>query len=268
MFVEQEITSMTNPKVKNLVKLRKPNERRKQELFLIEGKRGITMALKRGVDVKDIYFGPHSDIKTFEKLVSDKNKLIPVSSEVFKKISYVKEESGFLALAYTYKHSLDTLIELPENPMILVLENVEKPGNLGAVIRTAVSAGVNAIVLTNMQTDIFNPNVIRASLGGIFNIKVIEAGRKEVWEWLKKKDFKIYATSTGGDKNYLNVDYNVGFALVLGSESQGLSSFWKDKAAHLLIVPMQGEISSLNISVSAAVIIYEALRKRESRQVI
>lgn len=259
------IHSVHNPGVKNIVKLRKSRERKKQGLFLIEGMKEVEAALKSGVDIQSVYVSP--DIKTAEiqKLVSTEDKVASVTKEMFKKISYTKEESGILAVASAYQYKLKDLEGLLEDPMVMVLENVEKPGNLGAIIRTAVSAGVDAVIVNDMQTDIFNPNVVRASLGGLFFIKVIEAGAKETYNWLREKELSVYVTSAHSTKSYWNIDYTLGFGLVVGSENRGVSEFWKKKTDSLITIPMKGKVSSLNVSVAGAVVIYEALRQRSRK---
>jgi TrmH family RNA methyltransferase len=259
------ISSIHNPEIKNLVKLRKSREREKQGFFLIEGDKEIRAALESGVNIQNIYVGPGSDVGGIKKIAPDEDLIIEVGAEVMKKISYAGKEEGVVAVATCYEHGFEDMNDLSGAPLIIVLENVEKPGNLGAIIRTAISAGVDAIIVNDMQTDIFNPNVVRSSLGGLFSIKIINASSQETYNWLKKRELNIYATSAHGNKSFWDVDYVKGFGLVLGSESQGLSSFWRERADHLLAIPLKSRISSLNVSVAGGVVIYEALRQRRDR---
>lgn len=257
----KNIESVHNPEVKNIAKLGKSRERKKQERFIIEGQKEIKMALDYGVVVQKLFFCPKLATHESASLKIEKEKIIEVSPEVFLKISYRDKGDGFLAVADTFDYSQKD-IETKDNTMLLVLENVEKPGNLGAIIRTALAAGVKTLILNDMQTDIFNPNVIRSSLGGVFGLKIVKLEREEAVNFFKKHNISIFVTSAHAEKKYWEEDYNSSFALVLGSEDQGVSNFWKEQAYSFLYIPMQSQLSSLNVSVAGAVVIYEALRQR------
>jgi len=161
------------------------------------------------------------------------------------------------------KHfSLDTL-QLPEKPFIIVLESVEKPGNLGAILRTADAAGVDAIIVCDPQTDFYNPNVIRSSIGCIFTKQVIACGSKEALQWMKQKDIRIFATDLAASEWYHETDFTQPSAIVMGTEADGLTNFWLRNADSRIKIPMRGYIDSLNVSVSTAVITFEAMRQRK-----
>jgi TrmH family RNA methyltransferase len=256
------ITSIQNPKIKSLLALEKPRERRKQCLFIIEGKREILMALKAGYKIGNIFFCeeliPHDELGS--DLIADK-LLIPVSKEVFNKIAVRENSSGAIAVAEMKPHLLDQ-IRLRPSPLVLVLESVEKPGNLGALLRTADAAGVDAVVICDPQTDFYNANVIRSSIGCVFTQQIATATSEETIAWLKKNNISIYCTDLTASKPYHRVNFVPASAIVMGTESTGLSSTWIQNANENIIIPMAGEIDSMNVSTSAAVVIFEARRQR------
>jgi TrmH family RNA methyltransferase len=255
------IESVNNPRVKNIIKLGKAGERKKQNKFIIEGYKEIRTALAYGVAVQELFFCPELAAKEAASLNIEKEKIVETSPEVFSKISYRDKGDGFLAVADTFEYSRKD-IEIRDDSMLLVLENIEKPGNLGAIIRTALAVGVETLILNEMQTDLFNPNVIRASLGGVFGLKTVNLKPADTVDLLKKNNISAFVTSTHAQKNYWEEDYNRSFALVLGSEDRGVSDFWKQRADSYLHIPMQSEVSSLNVSVAGAVIMYEAFRQK------
>jgi TrmH family RNA methyltransferase len=256
------ITSTQNPKIKNLLALEKPRERRKQCLFVVEGKKEIRMALEAGYKIGNLFFCDElisqAELKTFD--TSDK-LIIPVSKEVFDKIAIRENSGGLLAVAEQKIHRLDG-IQLGKNPLLLILESVEKPGNLGAILRTADAAGVDAVIICDPQTDFYNPNVIRSSIGCIFTNQIASATSEETLEWLKENNIQSYCTYLGASKPYHEVDYTRPCAVVLGTEATGLSNIWIANAAQNVIIPMQGTIDSMNVSTAAAVVIFEARRQR------
>jgi TrmH family RNA methyltransferase len=256
------ITSTQNPKIKNLLALEKPRERRKQCLFVVEGKKEIRMALEAGYKIGNLFFCDElisqDELKSFG--TSDK-LIIPVSKEVFDKIAIRENSGGLLAVAEQKTHRLDG-IKLAENPLLLILESVEKPGNLGAILRTADAAGVDAVIICDPQTDFYNPNVIRSSIGCIFTNQIASATSEETLKWLKENNILCYCTYLGASKPYHEVDYTKPCAVVLGTEATGLSDIWVANAAQNIIIPMQGTIDSMNVSTAAAVVIFEARRQR------
>ncbi|MFA6514179.1 MAG: RNA methyltransferase [Patescibacteria group bacterium] len=256
------INSLENKKIKEIVKLRKAGTRKDKGVFLIDGKREIELAFKSGVDIQEIFYCPDfsPEYPSLLKKVPE-NKLIIVSKLVFQKISYKESPDGFLAIASYQNYCLDD-VKLSANPLIIILESVEKPGNIGAIMRTAYAAGVDAIIINDNQTDIFNPNIIRASEGHIFNNQVVVASVSETATWLKKNGIKSLAAATKKSNNYLEVDLTEPIALVFGSESDGLSAQWLKSANERILIPMKDGMDSLNVSVSAAIIVFEAIRQR------
>lgn len=256
------ITSSQNPKIKNLLALEKPRERRKQCLFVVEGKKEIRMALDAGYKIGNLFYCEElisqDELKTFG--TSDK-LLIPVSKEVFDKIAIREDSGGLLAVAEQKIHHLHS-IRLSANPLLLILESVEKPGNLGAILRTADAAGVDAVITCDPQTDFYNPNVIRSSIGCIFTNQIASATSEETLSWLKKNNIVPYCTYLKASQPYHEVDYTKSCAIVMGTESTGLSDTWTKDSRTNIIIPMQGSIDSMNVSTAAAVVIFEARRQR------
>lgn len=256
------ITSTQNPKVKSLMQLEKPRERRKQQLFLIEGAREVRLALEAGYKIGNIFYC--EEIVAKKELgfdLTDNKLVIPVSREVFQKIAVREDSGGVLAVAEMKPHGLSQ-IRLSKNPLVLILEAVEKPGNLGAILRTADAAGVDAVIICDPQTDFYNPNVIRSSVGCVFTTQIAAATSDETIKWLNQHNISIYCTYLAASKVYHQVDYKQASAIVLGTESIGLSDIWVKNATANIIIPMHGKIDSMNVSNAAAVVVFEALRQR------
>lgn len=264
------ISSLQNPKIKQLQKLReKPAERRKNQATLVEGYKEIELALKARIPIQAAFFCKefisHQD---FEQLLAKhiaKNKVFEVSKQVFEKIAYRESSFGVVLLVEPPQYTLKTL-KLSPNPLLIVLENVEKPGNLGAILRTADAAGVDAVIICNPQTDLLNPNVIRASLGCIFTTQVAVCSNQEALAFLKEHKIQVLAAALSASIPYTQADLRVPSALLMGTEATGLSDFWIENATQNIIIPMRGEIDSMNVSVATAVLVFEALRQRENRK--
>jgi RNA methyltransferase, TrmH family len=260
------ITSTQNPKVKSLLALEKPRERRKQQLFIVEGKKEIEMALKAGYAIGNLFYCvdlvPESDLASLG--LSDK-LLVPVTQEVFDKIAVREGSGGVIAVAQMKPNRLDDL-NPGKNPLILVLESVEKPGNLGAILRTADAAGVDAVIVCDPQTDFYNPNVVRSSLGCVFTQPIASTTSEEAVAWLRKRDIKIFCTYLKASKPYNEVDFRGPSAIVMGTEATGLSDAWVKQSDANIIIPMQGTIDSMNVSTAAAVVVFEACRQRGFRK--
>ncbi len=255
-----KITSPQNPKIKLALKLFKSRERKKEDLILIEGEAEITMALDSGVAINTLFFcQAFSQQQKFSQINDD--KILEINKDLFAKISFRDNPDGFIALAKIKRLKLDE-IKLSKNPLIIVLEKVEKPGNLGAILRSADAAGVGAVILADPRTDIYQPNVIRASLGTIFSVPVSTATNEEVLTWIKKNKIKSFAAIVGAKLKYVQADMSRPTAIIIGTEHEGLSRFWQDNADVSISIPMHGKIDSLNASVSAAVILFEAVRQR------
>jgi TrmH family RNA methyltransferase len=258
------ITSLQNPKIKEVVRLRKASKRRKDDLILVEGYKELCLAVEAGISIVTLFYGdPAASGKLGIPGGIDKNIVLEVSPEVFRKMSYRENPDGWLGLAKPRRMFLSDL-KLSENPLVIVLEAVEKPGNLGAIFRTADAAGADAVIVCDSQTDIYNPNVIRASLGTVFTNRVITDSCDRVIAWLHANKIKSIATTPNTNKVYTCVDFREAVAIVIGAEHSGLSKKWLTAADRQVKIPMQGRIDSLNASVSAAVVVFEAIRQRES----
>lgn len=252
------ITSKTNPQIKNLVQLQKASERKQQQLIIVEGRREIERALKNNFQLEKLYAcaeicGNNPKIEAQET--------IWVSKEVFEKVAYRGNSDGLLALFKPVFASLESL-SLSKNPLLIVLEGVEKPGNLGAVLRTADAAAADAVLVCEPRTDIYNPNTIRSSLGCVFSVPVIACSSQEAIDWLKAKQITIYATYLEAAVNYLDADFRKASAIVMGAEATGLSAQWIKASDQNLLISMRGIADSLNVSVSTAIVVFEALRQR------
>jgi TrmH family RNA methyltransferase len=256
------ISSTHNPKIKSLLSLEKPRERRRQQLFTIEGKKEITLALEAGYKIGNLFFCEElvSLIELQALGLSDKF-LVRVTKPVFDKIAVRENSGGVIAVAEMKPHGLNQ-IKLSGNPLVLVLESVEKPGNLGAILRTADAAGVDAVICCDPLTDIYNPNVIRASLGCVFTKQLATTTSEETIRWLRQNNVAIYCTYLHSSKPYTETDFTKPCAIVMGTEAAGLSEQWVQHADANIIIPMHGKIDSMNVSTSAAVVVFEARRQR------
>jgi RNA methyltransferase, TrmH family len=256
------ITSTQNPKIKSLLSLEKPRERKKSGLFIVEGKKEIAMALSAGYKIGNLFYCP--EILPENELISlgaSEKLVIPVSKDVFDKIAVRENSGGVLAVAEQKAHRLAQVILSP-NPLLLILESVEKPGNLGAILRTADAAGIDAVIICDPQTDFYNPNVIRSSIGCLFTTQLASATSEETISWLQKNNISIFCTYLKASEPYHAVDYQRPTAIVMGTEATGLSDLWVNNADVNIIIPMQGKIDSMNVSTAAAVVVFEAKRQR------
>lgn len=259
-----KITSLQNPKIKNIVKLSKAKERRDQNLFLLEGARELSLALSTNYEVDSAFVCPELFSKTDYPQVLDNlpdYKINEVSAQVFEKIAYREGSDGLIALLKPKVHSIENL-KVSDNPFIIILESVEKPGNLGAILRTADAAQADAVIICDPLTDIYNPNAIRSSVGCVFTVPTATCTSSEAIEWLKAKQITTYAAELQAANWYQDEDYKKPSAIVMGTEADGLTSFWLDNADRRIKIPMRGKIDSLNVSVSTAIITFEAMRQR------
>jgi RNA methyltransferase, TrmH family len=260
------ITSLHNPRVKNAVRLRDAKQRREQGRILIDGVREISRAADAGVRIVEIFFCPdlsggEEARSLLERLESARCEIISVAEPVFEKLAFGARREGLLAVAEMPHRRLEEL-HLPDNPLVAVVECLEKPGNLGAVCRSADASGVSALISADARSDLFNPNAIRASLGTLFTLPVCESSSREVLPWLRNQQIKIFAAQVDGSMLYTEADYRGPTAIVLGSEVAGLTPFWTAADVTPIRLPMLGAADSLNLSVTAAVLFYEARRQR------
>lgn len=242
--------------------LEKPRERKRQQLFIIEGEREIRLAADAGYKIGNIFFCDEIiDVDQIPNVLKEDKLIIPVSKEVFEKIAVRENSGGMIAVAEQKPHLLSQ-IKLKANPLVLVLESVEKPGNLGAILRTADAAGVDAVIICDPQTDFYNPNVIRSSVGCVFINQLAAASSDEAIVWLKKNQIKIFCTSLQASRPYHEIDFKQPCAIVMGTEATGLSEVWTKNSDVNIIIPMHGKIDSMNVSNATAVVVFEALRQR------
>ena len=258
----KQITSIQNPFIKSLVLLQEKSKARKQSgIFLIEGKREIEIAMKGGYEVETILFLPELISVVEARKLSKSADLIEISKEVYQKLAYRDTTEGILALAKTKSLQLSDL-KLSENPLILVAEAPEKPGNIGALLRTADAANLDAVIIANPKSDLYNPNIIRSSVGCLFTNQIATGTTDEIITFLKERKIAIYCATLQNSTSYHTQDYSTPTALVVGTEATGLTEEWRKAATQNIIIPMQGEIDSMNVSVAAAILIFEAKRQR------
>lgn len=262
------ITSVANPRLKAAVRLRSRRERDREGLTLIDGVRETLRAMSGGAVIREAFVAPEycADDECRDLLDRLRDTSVPVwelGREAFGKLAYGDRVDGVVAVAETPLRRLDDLV-LPPEPLIAVVEGVEKPGNLGAILRTADGAGLDAVIVAESATDLFNPNIIRASLGAVFALPVSVASTGEVLAWLRDHGIEIIAARVDGSVDYAEADYRGAVAIALGSEARGLSDAWGELARASVRVPMLGIADSLNVSATAAVLFYEALRQRRS----
>ena len=258
------ISSLQNPSVKNIVKLTKARERRLQNLFIVEGARELSLALAGDYFIEEVYVCRElfNDTRYPDVLDSiDDDRIIDITTQVFQKVSYRTSSDGLIALARPKPHTLSD-IRLSDNPFVIILESVEKPGNLGAILRTADAAAVDAVIVCDPQTDIYNPNVVRSSVGGLFTVQTAVCSSNEAMDWLDQHSIVSYAAELEAAEWYQNVDFSVPSAIVMGTEAEGLTTSWLNFATKRIKIPMRGKIDSLNVSVSTAVLTFEAMRQR------
>ncbi|MEN7973223.1 MAG: RNA methyltransferase [Verrucomicrobiota bacterium] len=263
-----KIDSPQNPRVKTAVKLRKGKVRKETGRTIVEGYREILRATESGWRFVELYFCPELYLdRDAAQLVSNISESgIPVfqcSETVFRKMSYRDTPDGLMALSPLVGKPLDEL-NLPENPLLLIAENLEKPGNLGTILRTADATGVDAVIVCGNKTDINNPNVIRASIGTLFFMPVAEASTKEVLEWLKARGIQSLAALPDAAVEYTGADMRKGIAIAVGAEDEGLTELWTDNSSLHVRIPMLGKNDSLNVATASAILLYEAVRQRNS----
>jgi RNA methyltransferase, TrmH family len=257
------ITSIQNPLIKNLVQLQEKAKNRKQSgLFLIEGLREIQLAIKGGFSLSQILWVPEMMTSDFINEINKTVDTIIITREIYQKIAYRDSTEGIIAVAKTKTTTLSDL-KLGKKPLILVAESPEKPGNLGALLRTADAAKLDAVLVADPKTDLYNPNTIRSSVGCLFTNQVVMDSSENIINFLESKNINIYATTLQNSNPYYEEIFTESSAIVVGTEASGLSQKWRDVAVKNIIIPMQGSIDSMNVSVAAAVVVFEAIRQRK-----
>lgn len=260
------LTSPANPRVKNVVKLRQRSHRDELGMTVIEGYREIRCALDNRHPTAELFVCEELFLgQNNEELIVDATKagaqVFACTKPVFQKISYRDRPDGLLAVSPQVKHSLDSL-ELPSTPLVVVAEAIEKPGNLGTILRSSDAAGVDAVIVCDRCTDINNPNVVRASVGTLFALPVVEASSSETIAWLRQNGIQSVATTPHTDQLYTEAPLNGGIAVVVGTEQYGLSPLWLESADIKVRIPMCGQADSLNVASATTILLYEALRQR------
>jgi len=271
----ERITSLQNSRVKQLVRLRERRERDELGLFLVEGYREVRRALEKGVKLKELYFSPEWFLGENEPALIEQARqagaqLFELSKDAFAKCAYRERPDGLLAVAPQWKRTLDDLVvagpgsATGKAPFFLVCESIEKPGNLGTILRSADAAGCDALILCDAVTDLFNPNVVRASTGVLFSVPVVVADSQSVHAWLRQKGIRTAATTPHTENLYTQTDLRGPLAVVMGSEQYGLSEFWMKNADVLVRIPMAGQADSLNVAMATIITLFEAVRQRSA----
>lgn len=262
----KHITSAQNALIKKALVLKeKSRERKKTGRFLLEGIRELELARLAGYEIETVFYCEailNDAQNNFIVQSFSTDTLISISPEVYKKIAHRDTTEGVLALAKSKEHLLSQVKLASQNPLVLVTEAPEKPGNIGALLRTADAANLDAVLIANPKTDLYNPNIIRSSVGCVFSRNIALGSTSDIIDFLKENNFQIYCAALTASKEYTSVDYKGPSAIIVGTEHDGLSSEWLKNSTQNIIIPMEGEIDSMNVSVSAAILIFEAKRQR------
>ncbi len=264
------ITSAQNPKVRKLLALQqKSSERRKEGLFVVEGVRELLHCLAVGYEADTLFYCP-SILEGMEGAqevlaLTGKIRSFEVTPDIYGKIAYRESTEGVVAEMKVQHRTLQDL-RLPPDPLIVVLESVEKPGNLGAILRSADAAGVDAVVVCDPLTDLYNPNLIRSSIGAIFTVPCVACSSGDCIAFLRQNGIRILTAQLQDSHLYYDTDMRCGTAIVMGTEATGLTQAWRQAADAHIRIPMLGRLDSLNVSVSAAILMYEAVRQRKGKK--
>jgi RNA methyltransferase, TrmH family len=263
----EKISSLQNPRLKQLVKLRDRRPRDEAGMFLVEGYRQIVRALDKGHAPREFYFSRECFMGENEDALLARAKaagaqLFELTKEAFGKVAYRERPDGLLAVVPQWRHALDDL-RLGKVPFILVVEAIEKPGNLGTILRSADAAGVDALIVCDPVTDLFNPNVVRASTGVVFSVPVVVAESAAVRAWLQARGVRAVATTPSATALHTDTDLQGPLAIVMGSEQYGLSDFWLREADARVRIPMAGQADSLNVAMATIITLFEAVRQRD-----
>ena len=262
----EKITSLQNPRLKHLVKLRDRRPRDESGTFLVEGYREIRRALEKGIRFRELYFSPdwflgENEPALIAQAEASGALLFELSKDAFAKAAYRERPDGLVGVAPQWQRTLDSLT-LPENPFLLVIEAIEKPGNLGTILRSADAAGCTGVIVCDPVTDLFNPNVVRASTGVIFSVPCVVAEGPAVRAWLRARSIRAVATTPAAETLYTAADLRGPLAIIMGSEQYGLSAFWLQQSDASVRIPMAGQADSLNVAMAALVTLFEAVRQR------
>ncbi|WP_456377064.1 TrmH family RNA methyltransferase [Lutibacter sp.] len=265
--MHKQITSPQNLYIKELVQLKEKSRlRKKTHTFLIEGLREISLAIRGDFQIKTILIASsvftNKEIKNLLNTINSAIEIIEISKEVYKKLATRDSTEGIIAVAKSKDLSISNIQLKSKNPLILIAEAPEKPGNIGALLRTADAAGIDAVFIANPKTDMYNPNIIRSSVGCVFTTTIATGTTSEIITFLKEKSINIYGAALTASVAYQTINYTHPSAIVVGTEATGLSEEWLHNTTKNVIIPMRGAIDSMNVSVSAAILIFEAIRQR------
>ena len=268
MMQSEPISSPHNSRIKETVALlEKSRLRRERALFAVEGRRELEQCVEAGYRIRSVFFNPRilpeAELGSVLARTGSAREALchAVTPEVYAKIAYREGTEGVVAVAEAKDHSPER-ITLPSDPLVLAVEKVEKPGNLGALLRTADACGADAVLVCDPLTDLYNPNLIRASLGAIFTCPIAVCSNEQALEWLRRHRIAVFTAQLQDSRPYYGTDMTGPCAIVMGSEARGLTDFWREAADARISIPMRGRLDSLNVSVSAAVLCYEAVRQR------
>jgi RNA methyltransferase, TrmH family len=263
-----DLTSLQNPKIKQLLHLRERHERNQSGLFLIEGYRELLRATDAGFAIDSLFICPElflgsNEPALIQRLRDRGAKVWSCSQRVFEKVSYRDRPDGLIAIAPQKKGTLKDLETQNPTPLYVVAEAIEKPGNLGTILRSSDAVGVDGVIVCDRCTDIFNPNVVRASVGTLFTVPTVEAEGQETLEWLKRHNISILAATPHAEKEFTEVDLVKPIAIAVGTEQLGLSARWMEQADLQVRIPMHGVADSLNVAMATTLLLYEAHRQRK-----
>ena len=260
----EQISSLQNSKVKRAVSLQqKSAERRREGLFVVEGRRELEHCLQAGLEVESVFISPELSGTEQMPQLPPSATVYEVTQQVYERMAYRGSTEGVMAIVRSRQLTLADL-QLPDAPLIIVLESVEKPGNLGAVLRSADAAKADAVIVCDPLTDLYNPNLIRSSIGAVFTVPTVATTSAECIAWLKARGIKILTAQLQDSSLYYDTDMRQGVAIVMGTEATGLTQPWRQAADAHIRIPMLGQLDSLNVSVSAAILLFEAVRQRQS----
>ena len=265
-----EITSPTNPRIKNIVKLRERRHRDREKTMIIEGYRSLSRAAANGIYPRELYFcrdyflGSNED-SLMQEMADQGTTLIETNAAVFKKISYRDRPEGLLGLCPYFRKGLDDL-ELTQSPLLVVAQAIEKPGNLGTIIRSTDGTGADGLILCDRCTDLFNPNVITASTGMCFALPIAEAQTPDTLQYLKDNKITILSATPHADKLYTDVDMTGPTAIIVGTEQTGLTEDWMTESTVNVRIPMLGKADSLKVATATTLLLYEAVRQRQAKK--
>jgi TrmH family RNA methyltransferase len=270
--MREEITSLQNPNLKKAIKLADRKERNETGLFLIEGYRELKRATDGKVVIQTLFICPKLFLGSNESALIDQIRqtgaeILPCSEKVFEKLSYRDRPDGLVAIAIQMQKSLNDLISIlaaKQNPLLVVAEAIEKPGNLGTILRSADAAGVDGVIVCDRCTDIYNPNVVRASVGTLFTIPVVEASSAQILPWLQEQKIRIVAATPSAKQEFTETDLTGGIAIAVGTEQLGLSEVWMCSSDLKVRIPMLGVADSLNVATATTLLLYEAVRQRKT----